>query len=83
MIYSLILFLNYYQVLNAKDYGIPQNRERVFMISILGEHKPYIFPKPKVLNKRLKDMLEKKVDEKYYLSEETLKSFVRNFNIFS
>lgn len=51
------------------------------MISILGEHKPYIFPKPKVLNKRLKDMLEKKVDEKYYLSEETLKIFVRNFNL--
>lgn len=73
-------YTNYYQVLNAKDYGIPQNRERVFMISILGEHNPYIFPKPKVLNKKLKDILEKKVDEKYYLSEEILKSFVRNFN---
>ena len=39
-------YTNYWQVLNAKDYGVPQNRERVFVVSILGEHKPYEFPKP-------------------------------------
>ncbi len=40
-------YTNYWQVLNAKDYGIPQNRERVFVVSILGEHKPYEFPEKK------------------------------------
>lgn len=39
-------YTNYWKVLNAKDYGIPQNRERVFMISILGEHEPYVWPQP-------------------------------------
>ena len=63
-------YTNYWQVLNAKDFGIPQNRERVFCISILGEHEPYIFPKKQELTFRLKDVLENEVDEKYYLSEE-------------
>lgn len=63
---------NYWQVLNAKDYGIPQNRERVFIVSIrkdidTGE---FEFPKPFPLEKRLKDVLEDDVDEKYYLSDE-------------
>ena len=39
-------YMNYWDVLNARDYDIPQNRERVFVVSILGEHKPYEFPKP-------------------------------------
>ena len=65
-------YTNYYQVLNAKDYGIPQNRERVFTISILGEHKPFIFPPKKELKLKLKDMLEDEVDEKYYLSEDKI-----------
>ena len=61
---------NYWQVLNAKDYGIPQNRERVFIVSIRkdidnGEFK---FPEAFLLKLRLKDMLEAEVDEKYYLS---------------
>lgn len=61
---------NYWQVLNAKDYGIPQNRERVFVVSIRKDvdTKGYKFPSPVSLQKRLKDMLEPQVDEKYYLS---------------
>ena len=62
-------YINYYQVLNAKDYGIPQNRERVFTLSILeGGH--YVFPPKQELKLKLKDMLEDNVDEKYYLSDE-------------
>ena len=64
-------YTNYYQVLNAKDYGIPQNRERVFTISILGNDK-FKFPPEKELKLRLKDMLEGEVDEKYYLSEDKI-----------
>ena len=63
-------YTNYYQVLNAKNYGIPQHRERVFCVSILGEHKQYEFPKPMELKLRLRDMLEDKVDSKYYISTE-------------
>jgi DNA (cytosine-5)-methyltransferase 1 len=54
----------YWKILNAKDYGVPQNRERVFAVSILGEHKPYEFPEGKELTTRLKDVLEEKVDER-------------------
>lgn len=61
-------YTNYYKVLNAKDYGIPQNRERIFCVSILGGGQ-YLFPNPKPLEKRLKDMLEDNVPEKYYLSD--------------
>ena len=51
-------YTNYWKVLNAKDYGIPQHRERVFCVSILGTHYPYQFPQPVPLKLRLKDMLE-------------------------
>ena len=62
---------SYYKVLNAKDYGIPQNRERVFTISIRKDidRCSFKFPEPVELKVRLKDMLEKQVDEKYYLSD--------------
>ena len=63
-------YTNYWQVLNAKNYGVPQNRERVFIVSILGDHKPYEFPKPIPLDKCIADILEDKVGEKYYLSKE-------------
>lgn len=63
-------YTNYSQVLNAKDYGVPQNRERVFCVSILGEHEPYQFPTPIPLEKKLRDVLEDEVDEKYYLKDE-------------
>ena len=60
---------NYYQVLNAKDYGIPQNRERVFIISIRKDiDKGFTFPNPIPLELRLKDILDSDVDEKFYLS---------------
>ena len=66
---------NHYQVLNAKDYGIPQNRERVFTISILKEcEQNFTFPLKQELTLRLKDMSENEVDEKYYLSEYKINS---------
>lgn len=60
-----------YAVLNAKDYGIPQNRERCFMVSVLGDYF-YEFPAKMPLKKRLKDMLEERVDERYYLTDRAL-----------
>ena len=62
---------NYWKVLNAKDYGIPQNRERVFIVSVRKDvdNELFEFPKPYSLEKRLKDFLEPHVDEKYYLSD--------------
>lgn len=69
-------YTNYWEVLNAKDFGIPQNRQRVFMVSILGEHEPYVFPKPIKLEKRLKDVLEEEVDEKYYLEDEKAEQLI-------
>ena len=61
-------YTNYWQVLNAKDYGIPQNRERVFIVSVRNDiDKKYTFPAPIKLELRLKDILEKEVEEKYYL----------------
>ena len=65
-------YTNYWKVLNSKDYGVPQNRERVFVVSILGEHEPYVFPEKQELTRRLKDVLEPVVDEKFYLSEERI-----------
>lgn len=66
-------YKSYYQVLNAKDYGIPQNRERVFTISIRNDiDKEYIFPEKKELDIKLKDLLEESVDEKYYLSDKMI-----------
>ena len=66
-------YTNYWKVLNAKDFGVPQNRERVFVVSILGEHKPYEFPKPIELEKTLTDVLCDDVDSKYYLSTEKIR----------
>lgn len=65
-------YSNYTETLNAKDYGVAQNRDRVFMVSILGDYY-YEFPKPIKLEKRLKDYLETDVDPKYYLSDRMLK----------
>ena len=67
-------YKNYVDTLNAKEYGVAQNRDRVFMVSILGDYY-YEFPKPFKLEKRLKDYLEDEVDEKYYLSEKALNCF--------
>lgn len=60
----------YYKVLNAKHYGVPQNRERVFIVGIRDDaDNGFNWPKPFPLKKRLKDVLESNVDEKYYLSD--------------
>lgn len=69
-------YTNYYKVLNAKDYGVPQNRERIFVISILSDKIQYEFPEPIKLEKAIKDILEENIDDKYYLSEETVKKLV-------
>lgn len=62
---------NYWKVLNAKDYGVPQNRERVFIISIRKDIDTglFEFPEPFPLDKRLKDLLEEDVDEKFFISD--------------
>lgn len=65
-------YKNYFQDLIATDYGIPQTRNRCFMISILGEYS-YTFPKPIPLKLKLKDLLENEVDERYYLSDKQIK----------
>ena len=64
-------YKSYFQDLIATDYGIPQTRNRCFMVSILGEYS-YKFPKPIPLKLKLKDLLEEEVDEKYYLSDKML-----------
>lgn len=63
-------YKNFYKVLNAKDYGVPQNRERVFMVSILDENATYEFPEKFPLELRLKDVLEDIVEDKYYIDNE-------------
>ena len=66
-------YTNFANVLNSRDFCCPQNRERVFMVSILEENASYHFPEPFPLYKRLKDVLENKVDERYYLSDKMLR----------
>lgn len=72
---------NYYQVLNAKDFGIPQNRERVYIVSIRKDIDKgnFKFPEKEELELRLKDMLEDEVDEKYYLNNEQIEK-IRHSN---
>lgn len=77
-------YTNYSKVLNAKDYGVPQNRERVFCISILDDNQGFEFPEKQILKTRLKDVLEDEVDEKYYLSNDRVKQLVsiaRNWDV--
>lgn len=67
----------YHKVLNAKNYGVPQNRERVFIIGIRDDpDNNFSFPKEIPLIKRLKDVLEENVSEKYFLSEKMIKGFI-------
>ena len=75
---SSLGYTNYWQILNAKDFGIPQNRERVFCVSIRGEHKPFKFPEKRELKLRLRDMIDEVVDEKYYLKESTIRSIINS-----
>lgn len=68
-------YTNYWQVLNAKDYGVPQNRERVFCVSVL-DGRGYNFPEPVPLEKHLVDIMENNVDDKFYLKQETVDKLV-------
>lgn len=74
---------SYYQVINAKNAGVPQNRKRIFVISILQgvDTGKYEFPKPFDNGIRLKDVLEEYVDKRYYLSDEKVSKFLENFRI--
>lgn len=67
-------YSNYWKVLNAKDYGIPQNRERVFIVSIRKDldYGVFEFPKPMQLKLKLIDMIDSKVDHDYYLTDEQI-----------
>lgn len=71
-------YSNFVKVLNSKCYGIPQNRERVFMVSILDEDASFHFPEPFPLKKRLKDVLEEEVDERYYLKDDAVSGIMGN-----
>jgi DNA (cytosine-5)-methyltransferase 1 len=71
-------YKSWYTIMNGKDYEVPQNRERCFMVSALGDYY-YDFPEVKPLKLRLKDMLEAEVDEKYYLSDVTIER-IKNWN---
>lgn len=77
---NVLGYNSYYQVLNAKDYGIPQNRERVYTVSIRKDidKRDFVFPEPVELKLRLKDMLENEVEEKYYLSDRMVNFFYKN-----
>lgn len=68
-------YSNYWQDLNAKNYGVAQNRNRCFMVSVLGLYK-YSFPNPIPLDKTMKDYLEDCVDEKYYIDNEKAQNLI-------
>lgn len=68
-------YKNFYKVMNSKKYGVPQNRERVFMISILDENAVFTFPEEKELTTKLGDLLEPVVADKYFLSEKLITCF--------
>lgn len=69
-------YSNYWQDLNAKDYGVAQHRNRCFMVSILGNY-CFNFPKPRPLTKRTADYLEDSVDEKYYINNEKSSALIK------
>lgn len=69
-------YSNYWQDLNAKDYGVAQNRNRCFMVSLLGEWN-YKFPQPIPLERKLKDYLEDEVDEKYYINNKKAQKLIQ------
>lgn len=78
-----LMYNLHWQVLNTKDYGLPQNRERVFLVGIRNDlPNDFNFPKTIPLKLRLKDILEDEVDEKYYLSEKMINGFLNKGNGF-
>ena len=70
-------YTSYMQVLDAADYGVPQSRKRVFVVSILNDSEGYMFPQPQPLKRQMADLLEDEadVDDKYFLTDEQIKSF--------
>ena len=66
-----------WEVINATDYAVPQNRQRCFMVSVLGNYH-YIFPKKIGNTRKLRDVLEDNVPESYYLSEKILQYFIKH-----
>lgn len=76
---SKLGYSSFYEDMNSKNYGIPQNRNRTFMLSILGDY-DYSFPHKERLKVKLKDILEEKVSKKYYLSEKMLNYMLSNSN---
>lgn len=78
-------YVNYYDILNSKDFGVPQSRERVFVISILkteDEPEPYYeFPRPIPLKKTVEDLLEDNVPEKYYMKQEVTDRYVQTMSV--
>lgn len=75
-------YTNYWKVLNAKNFGIPQNRERVFIVSVRNDiaQNNFCFPQEIPLFRKLKDLLEDNVDEKYYLSENAIGRLIKKNN---
>ena len=71
-------YKNYWKILNAKDFGIPQNRERIFVVSILNPSDDYQFPKDIPLETCIADFLEENIDNKYYLTQTIQQSFKPN-----
>ncbi len=69
-------YTNYWQDLNAKNYGVAQNRNRCFMFSFLGNYS-YDFPQPIPLKKKLKDYLQDNVEEKYYINNEKAEKLIK------
>ena len=70
-------YISKWQDLNAKDYGVAQNRERCFMVSYLDKSLKFAFPSPIKLTKAAKDYLEDSVDEKYYIKTEKAEELIR------
>jgi DNA (cytosine-5)-methyltransferase 1 len=74
-----LLYNLHFKVLNSKDFGVPQNRERVFLVGIRNDlPNTFRFPIGERLTKRLKDILEPEVDEKYYLSDKMIEGFLKH-----
>jgi len=69
-------YTNFWDDLNAKSYGVAQNRDRTFMVSILQKNVHFEFPKPIRLDKTMADYLEDKVDEKYYIENEKARQLI-------
>lgn len=73
-------YKSWYKDLNAKDFGVPQNRNRTFCVSLLGDFY-YEFPQPKPLKIRMKDLLDSNVEEKYYISENKVEKCLQTVNV--